>query len=55
MCMKMKATGIVLPPPLFPVCPSDAPTVSSSWKLMFSLDWLCCLDATKGGKSVLGV
>lgn len=43
---------LVLPPPASPVCPSDAPTISSSGKLMFSLDWLCCLDVTKGGETV---
>lgn len=43
---------LVLPPPVSPVCPSDAPTISSSGKLIFSLDWLCCLDVTKGGETV---
>lgn len=30
-----------------PVPPSDLPTTSSSGKLMFSLDWLCCLQTSK--------
>lgn len=30
---------------------SNPPTTSSSGKLIFSLDWLCCLDAPKNKRT----